>query len=188
MTISSIPTGTVESWPSTTIAALSPTRTRSTPASSATWPEGKSYAVTITIGSPLRFISATLGTVIGARSGGATPAGCCCSISLGGRVTAAPPRASEPGRARTSSLRPRLSDHDVVDQPGAPDGRGDGDQHGPAVELGDEAQVLGVTRLHVLRLDPGGAKLALHDRGEHRGRALAPGDRVRRLAQGARDG
>ena len=40
VTISSIPTGVVESWPSTTIAAVSPTRTTSTPASSTTWAEG----------------------------------------------------------------------------------------------------------------------------------------------------
>ena len=42
ITISSMPTGGVESWPSTTIAAVSPTRTMSTPASSATCAEGKS--------------------------------------------------------------------------------------------------------------------------------------------------
>ena len=42
MIISSMPTGVVALWPRTTIAALSPTRTRSTPDSSATWAEGKS--------------------------------------------------------------------------------------------------------------------------------------------------
>jgi hypothetical protein len=42
VTISSIPTGVVASYPSTTIAAVSPTSTMSTPASSATWAEGKS--------------------------------------------------------------------------------------------------------------------------------------------------
>ena len=40
VTISSMPTGVVESYPSTTIAAVSPTSTTSTPASSATWAEG----------------------------------------------------------------------------------------------------------------------------------------------------
>ena len=46
-------TGTVESYPSTVIAPVSPTSTRSTPASSATRADGWSYAVTITIGWPL---------------------------------------------------------------------------------------------------------------------------------------
>ena len=40
--ISSIDAGTVESWPSTVIAAESPTRIRSTPASSASRPDGAS--------------------------------------------------------------------------------------------------------------------------------------------------
>ncbi len=40
ISISSMPTGTVESWPSTVIAPESPTSTRSTPASSATLAEG----------------------------------------------------------------------------------------------------------------------------------------------------
>ena len=42
ISISSIPTGTVVSWPSTVIAPESPTRTMSTPASSATCADGKS--------------------------------------------------------------------------------------------------------------------------------------------------
>ncbi len=42
MIISSIVAGTVESWPSTTIAAESPTRIRSTPAASAIRPDGAS--------------------------------------------------------------------------------------------------------------------------------------------------
>jgi hypothetical protein len=92
VTISSIPTGVVASCPSTTIAAVSPTRTMSTPASSATWPDGKSYAVTITTGSPAFFISATLGIVIEARSIGGSSAGRCFSMSLGGLVTVSPYR------------------------------------------------------------------------------------------------
>jgi hypothetical protein len=47
--ISSTVAGTVESCPSTTIAAESPTRMMSTPAASARRPPGASYAVTITI-------------------------------------------------------------------------------------------------------------------------------------------
>ena len=42
ISISSIVTGTVESWPSTTIAAESPTSTMSTPAASASRPLGES--------------------------------------------------------------------------------------------------------------------------------------------------
>ena len=59
--ISSIVAGTVESWPSTVIAAESPTRIRSTPAASASRPDGASYAVTITIGCRRAFISSELG-------------------------------------------------------------------------------------------------------------------------------
>jgi hypothetical protein len=62
ITISSIDAGTVESWPSTTIAAESPTRMRSTPAASASRPLGASYAVTIAIFSPRRFRSASSGS------------------------------------------------------------------------------------------------------------------------------
>ena len=40
ISISSMPTGVVASWPRTTIAAVSPTRTMSTPASSTIWAEG----------------------------------------------------------------------------------------------------------------------------------------------------
>jgi len=42
MIISSMPTGTVLSYPSTQLAAESPTSTTSTPTSSTTWAEGKS--------------------------------------------------------------------------------------------------------------------------------------------------
>src|SRR5438045_3432272 len=67
--ISSIVTGTVvPSWPRTTIAAVSPTRITSTPASSAKRAPGASYAVTIAILSPRRFISASSGS-------GSLPAG-----------------------------------------------------------------------------------------------------------------
>ena len=63
MSISSIVAGTVESCPSMVIAAESPTRTRSAPASSASRPPGASYAVTMTIGCRRTFISAS--SVIG---------------------------------------------------------------------------------------------------------------------------
>ncbi len=59
ISISSIVAGTVDSWPSTVIAAESPTRTRSAPAWSASRPPGASYAVTITIGCRRAFISAS---------------------------------------------------------------------------------------------------------------------------------
>ena len=58
MTISSIVTGSVESWPITTMAALSPTSSRSTPAASASRALGASYAVTMTTFSPRCFICA----------------------------------------------------------------------------------------------------------------------------------
>ncbi len=61
-TISSSVTGTVDSRPWTTIPDESPTRIRSTPAASARRPLGASYAVTITILSPRRFISASSGS------------------------------------------------------------------------------------------------------------------------------
>ena len=62
ISISSIDAGTVESWPSTTIAAESPTRISSTPAPSASRALGASYAVTITIFSPRRLSSASSGS------------------------------------------------------------------------------------------------------------------------------
>ncbi len=61
-TISSSVTGTVDSRPCTTMPAESPTRIRSTPAASARRPLGASYAVTITILSPRRFISCSSGS------------------------------------------------------------------------------------------------------------------------------
>ena len=60
-TISSSDTGTVDSRPCTTIPDESPTRMRSTPAVSARRPLGASYAVTMTILSPRRFISPSSG-------------------------------------------------------------------------------------------------------------------------------
>ena len=62
ISISSIDAGTVESWPSITIAAESPTRISSTPAPSASRALGASYAVTITIFSPRRLSSASSGS------------------------------------------------------------------------------------------------------------------------------
>jgi hypothetical protein len=56
-TISSSDTATVDSRPWRTMPEESPTRIRSTPAASASCPLGASYAVTITIFSPRRFIS-----------------------------------------------------------------------------------------------------------------------------------
>ena len=112
MIISSIVAGTVESWPSTTIAAESPTRIRSTPASSAIRPDGASYAVTITMRSPRRFISASSGS-------GSFPGRAC-------RV-----RACADGWSRVISFQ----EQDVVDQAGRADAGGDGECR--AVEVGD---------------------------------------------------
>ena len=61
MVISSIVAGTVESCPSTTLAAESPTSTRSTPAASTIRPVGWSYAVIITIGRRSDFMVAQIG-------------------------------------------------------------------------------------------------------------------------------
>ena len=58
ISISSSVIGTVEEWPSTTIAAESPTSTRSTPARSTIRPDEWSYAVTITSGRPSAFARA----------------------------------------------------------------------------------------------------------------------------------
>ena len=55
----------VAECPSIVMAAVSPTRTMSTPAASAISAEGKSYAVTITIGSASSFMSASRGRVTG---------------------------------------------------------------------------------------------------------------------------
>ena len=55
ISISSTVTGVVESWPSTVIAAESPTSTMSTPAASASRALGASYAVTTAMRWPLRF-------------------------------------------------------------------------------------------------------------------------------------
>ena len=60
----------------------------------------------------------------------------------------------------TACSRRRFPDHHVVDQPRAPDPRGDGDQHGPPVEALARGQVVGVARLDVLGLDPGRGELA----------------------------
>jgi hypothetical protein len=60
--ISSSVAGTVDSRPCTTMPDESPTRTRSTPAASASRPLGASYAVTMTIFSPRRFISSSSGS------------------------------------------------------------------------------------------------------------------------------
>src|SRR5947199_1071703 len=69
MSSSSVVTATVEGYPSTVIAPESPTSTRSTPAASAARALGKSYAVTMTIGAPRRFMSTRRGSVTGRRSG-----------------------------------------------------------------------------------------------------------------------
>ena len=53
------------------MAPESPTRTRSTPASSTARALGKSYAVTMTMGSPRRFFSNSRGRVIGRREASA---------------------------------------------------------------------------------------------------------------------
>ena len=65
-------TSIVDGYPSTVIAPESPTRTMSTPAASAARALGKSYAVTITIGSRRRFLSSRIGSVTGS-----------CEASLG---------------------------------------------------------------------------------------------------------
>ncbi len=71
--ISSIVAGTVEEWPRTVIAAESPTRTMSMPASSARRPLGASYAVTMTILCRRCFISTSSvrGSLPGAGVAGA---------------------------------------------------------------------------------------------------------------------
>src|SRR6185436_4617713 len=71
--ISSIVTGSVLSYPSTTVPTLSPTSRTSMPASSARRAVGWSYAVTTAIGSPLRFIATTRGGVTLARGARAAP-------------------------------------------------------------------------------------------------------------------
>ena len=62
---SSVVTAIVDGYPSTVIAPESPTSTMSTPAASAARALGKSYAVTITIGSARRFLSSRIGRVTG---------------------------------------------------------------------------------------------------------------------------
>src|SRR5512132_4013139 len=68
--MSSIVTWSVSSWPSTTMASVSPTRIMSTPAPSATRADGKSYAVTITNGGPLPLRALMSGARSGARESG----------------------------------------------------------------------------------------------------------------------
>jgi uncharacterized protein YfaQ (DUF2300 family) len=68
----------VSSMPSATMARLSPTSTMSTPAWSATWAEGKSCAVIMVMGSPLRYMAWSVLRVTGLRfCAGAAPMGEC---------------------------------------------------------------------------------------------------------------
>src|SRR5262245_46807299 len=63
--MSSVVTWSVSSYPSTTIATVSPTRIMSTPASSTTRALGASYAVTITSGVPEPLRATTSGALDG---------------------------------------------------------------------------------------------------------------------------
>ena len=81
--------------------------------------------------------------------------------------------------------RGRGLDQDVVDQPRAADAGGDREQDRPAVELGDRGEVVGVARLEVLGLDPGGRELGA-GRVDRRPAATPPG-RARSAARSARE-
>ena len=63
--MSSVVTWSVSSYPSTTIASVSPTRIMSTPAPSTTRALGTSYAVTMTRGSSAPLAAAISGAVTG---------------------------------------------------------------------------------------------------------------------------
>src|SRR6266511_68692 len=104
--ISSIVTGTVPSWPSTTTPAVSPTSKMSMPACSAKRAPGASYAVTMTIVSPRLFRSAR-----------------CVSVSLPGFTSALL------GLYARARLNPGTGfQNDVVDEACRADARG-GRQH-----------------------------------------------------------
>src|SRR5215208_2374904 len=106
--MSSIVTWSVSSWPSTTMASVSPTRIMSTPAPSATRADGKSYAVTITNGGPLPLRALMSGALSDARESGLDDAVVISEPPPSGAPTApgsAPSVASTRDRARLRELR-----------------------------------------------------------------------------------
>lgn len=81
--ISSSMTSLVSSMPSATMARLSPTSITSMPAASATCAEGKSCAVIMLMGSPFRYMAASVCTVTFRRGvAGGVPSGECDELRV----------------------------------------------------------------------------------------------------------